>query len=104
MEAPFYIGQEIVCIKQHQSGFLKINQDYTVTDIYQCDKCKRRSVCVGIEIYCYGIVCGCGLIDLREISDAPFPVLLFAPKESKKSTMSFEDAIKLVTSKKLEKV
>jgi len=43
-------------------------------------------------------------MDIREISDAPFPVALFAPKQADKSAMTFEDALKLVTPKIKEKV
>lgn len=100
MEAPFYLGQEIVCIQEHPSGLLNLNEDYTVKNLYQCPKCKRWSVMVGIEIYADGLNCGCGYILLDTITDAPFPQFHFAPKQGReKSNFTFEEALNLVTKK-----
>lgn len=100
MEAPFFIGQEIVCVKHHVSGLLKLNKDYTVTALYQCPTCRRWSVMVGIQIYADGMACGCGYISLEAVSDAPFPVFHFAPKQAQEiSNFTFEEALDLVTKK-----
>jgi len=108
MDAPFYINQEVVALLQLENAgvvYIKKGNDYTIQDLHQC-KCGLWLVKVGVDLssLCDAIKClNCGSMYL-DLKNSWISYRAFAPKQFIKSTMIFEEAIKLVTPKKLEKV
>lgn len=108
MEAPFYIGQEVVALLQLENAgivYIKKGADYEIQALRQC-KCGLWLVKVGVDLssLCHGVAClHCKTI-YSDMKNAWISHNAFAPKERTHSRMTFEDAIKLVTPKKLEKV
>lgn len=100
MEAPFYIGQEVVAIRDHSMGFFKKGQEFTVLGIKK--SCCEWDVNIG-HTYNFNIYSGyaiCGICNKKELSDKymHYSSICFAPKQHI-SSFKFEDAINLVSNK-----
>lgn len=108
MEAPFYIGQDVVALVDLNvfgNHIIKKDADYKIQGLKQC-RCGDWKVQVGASLENTPFKTGC--LDCRQIEDNVSNVWLshigFAPKQSTKLGMSFDDAIKLVSPKEAVKV
>lgn len=80
---PFYIGQEIVAIKDHSQGAFKKGDEFIVTDCYRNNcKCKMWGVTIGINHTTSSHNCtACNTYNLTNLSkEWFFNVTCFAPK------------------------
>lgn len=107
MDAPFYIGQDVVAVVDlNVFGFFIIikNADYKIQGLKQCS-CGDWKVQVGASLEGSPFKTGC--LHCRQIEDNVTNVWLshkgFAPKQSI-SAFSFEDAINLVSQPEKVKV
>ncbi len=79
MNAPFSIGQEVVCIKTHSENEITKGDEFIVLGMKQCPDCKMWWVDVGrTNPFPKMSICGCGRPDEREIISW-FGAPLFAP-------------------------
>ncbi len=96
MDSLFYIGQKIVAIRNHRFGKFKIGQEFSILDI--------KSSCCGFILKINndyspaGQICGTCYKDIDNATGDYYREFCFAPIQNKGS-MTYEDAINLVSEK-----
>lgn len=80
---PFFVGQEVVCIKDHSWGVVKKGQEYKVLAIKQSPCCGSWRVDVGIYNPAGGSRCKCGHVIYT--TTCWIGAVLFAPKDQFKA-------------------
>jgi hypothetical protein len=80
---PFYVGQEVVCVKDHTQGIIKNGQVFKVTSLVRI--CCGWNVTIGIQSRSALTRCGdCGSV-ASQGSEWQFASYLFAPKDQFKA-------------------
>lgn len=71
-QPPFYIGQEVVCVKGHQEGDYIKGKKYTILGFDKCAGCGDPSIDIGITIPSHNrLLCRCGYTEKTNILWAP---------------------------------
>lgn len=59
MEAPFKVGQEVVCVRNHSQLVIKKGQQFIVLGLDKCE-CGKWIVDIGVPVRDYTLCKGCG--------------------------------------------
>lgn len=97
---PFFIGQEVVAIKDHSKGSFKKGDEFKITGLFKC--CCGWNVTIGIRDnsgYPQEAICGsCGRGEIIGVRvEWRYNSKIFAPKHNYGAFISMSEAVQLET-------
>lgn len=93
---PFYVGQEVECIKSHLWGFISKGQKFVVTGVYKFCCCWQ--VTVGVDTGWMDSTCNkCNHVSNHKNNEFPFAASLFSPIITNFESISLNKVLELET-------